>query len=278
MTNTKQSAMQTEPGELRRLSTPAMDLKKPPIVETSLGCFFSPIPGWNVLHFGALFEIFRGKYPNVEFPLPVMEQPQLPVAVSWTPGDLLIPIRALFSDDKKTQLVQLQSTLFLHNWRKRDEHPTYEHYAQVLPMFKADWEVFVAFLGKNNLPRPKFSRYEMTYFNHIVRGEQWKGYEDLPKFFRNWRGFDSGSAFGNIEQAAFTVVQPIRKGKVTVVVAPGVRVSDGKEILQLNFTSTVLPGDQTDTDLFNGLDECHQIALVSFRNFVTDEALRAWGE
>src|SRR5215813_5012343 len=92
MTNTKQSPMQTESGEQHR-QFPSIDLKKPPIVETSLGCFFSAITGWNVLHFGALFESFRGKYPNVEFPPPVVEQPQLPVTVSWTPGDLLIPIR-----------------------------------------------------------------------------------------------------------------------------------------------------------------------------------------
>ena len=270
--------MRADSGELRRASIASLDLQKPPIVETSLGCFFYPIPGWNVLHFGTLFERFRGKYPNVEFPPPVIEQPQqLPITVSWAPGDSVIPIRALFSDDKKTQLVQLQPTLFLHNWRKRDEHPTYEHYAQVLPMFRADWEVFVAFLAKNNLPRPKFTRYEMTYFNHIVRGEHWRGYEDLPKFFRNWRGFEPASAFDNIEQAAFTIVQPMRKGKVTVVVAPGVRISDGKEILQLNFTTTVLPVDHTDEDLLRGLDECHEIALMAFRAFVTEEAVKAWG-
>jgi uncharacterized protein (TIGR04255 family) len=260
-----------------------MDLRKPPVVETSLGCFFSEISGWNILHFGALWQKFRAKYPNVEFPPPVIQTPTLeaPITVSWTPGDQLIPIRALFTDQQKTQLVQIQmhpqTNLFLHNWRKRDEHPTYEHYDHIMPLFKEDWEVFTSFLKEQKLTRPKFMRCEMTYFNHIVRGEHWAAYEDLPKLFRVWRGFGANSVFKNIEQAAFNVVQSIGKGKVNVVVSPGVRLADGKEILQMTVTATRVTEGSEDKDLFDGLNECHDISLKAFREFVTDETLKGWG-
>src|SRR5207247_4316390 len=59
------------------------------------------------------------------------------------------------------------------------------------------------------------------YFNHIVRGEQWQSYADLPRLFRAWRGFEKDAVFGNIELAAFNVVQVIGRGKVTMVVSPG---------------------------------------------------------
>jgi uncharacterized protein (TIGR04255 family) len=254
-----------------------MDLRKPPVVETSLGCFFADIPDWNILHFGALWEKFRAKYPNVEFPPPVIQNLEPPITVRWTPGDSLVPIRVLFTDERKTQLVQLQTNLFLHNWRKRDERPTYEHYDHILPLFKADWEVFTSFLDEQKLKRPKFTRCEMTYFNHIVRGEHWATYEDLPKLFRLWRGFDAHSIFKNIEQAAFNVVQAVGKGKVNIVVSPGVRLADGKEILQMTVTAARVTEGSEDKDLFDGLNECHDIALKAFREFVTDEALKGWG-
>jgi uncharacterized protein (TIGR04255 family) len=255
-----------------------MDLQKPPVVETSLGCFFPEIPGWNIIHFGALWEKFREKYPNVEFPPPVIQNIEIPATFRWSPGDQIIPIRALFTDQQKTQLVQLQvqpqTSLFMHNWRKRDEHPTYEHYDHIFPLFREDWEVFTSFLKEQKLARPKFTRCEMTYFNHIVRGEHWNVYEDLPKLFRVWRGFDGSR---NIEQAAFNVVQSIGKGKVNIVVSPGVRLSDGKEILQMNVTTIQTTEGSEDHVLFEGLNNCHEIALKAFREFVTDDALNQWG-
>src|SRR5260370_27865259 len=260
-------------------SSISMDLRKPPVVETSLGCFLSEISGWNILHFGALWKKFRAKYPNVEFPPPVIQAPTLgaPITVNWSLGDSLIPIRALFTDERKTQLVQLQTNLFLHNGRKRDESPTYEHYDHILPLFKTDWAVFTSFLEEQKLTRPKFTRCEMTYFNHIVRGEHWTTYEDLPKLFRVWRGFDANSIFRNVEQAAFNVVQAVGKGKANMVVSPGVRLADGKEILQMTVTTARVPEGSTDKDLFDGLNECHDIALKAFREFLTDEALKQWG-
>src|SRR5690242_20146090 len=118
------------PSETTHSPLPAksMDLKKPPVVETALGCYFSPIDKWNVLHFGVLWTKFRAKYPHVEVPPPVGQQVALPVSVHWAPGDVLIPIRALFTDVQKTQLVQLQTDLFLHNWRKTESADQYEHY------------------------------------------------------------------------------------------------------------------------------------------------------
>jgi uncharacterized protein (TIGR04255 family) len=253
-----------------------MDLEKPPVIETSLGCFFSRIEGWNVLHFGALWDRFREKYPLAEFPPPILPMLEPPIRIQWSPGDVLIPIRSLFTDASKTQLVQLQADLFLHNWRKTDKTPNYEHYDRILPLFKEDWATFSSFLEEQSLRRPTISRCEMTYFNHIVRGEHWQDYADFPRLFRAWRGFEKDSVFGNIELAAFNVVQAIGRGKVTMVVSPGVRTLDGKEILQMNVTATRVPDGSEDKDLFAGLDDCHEIALKAFNSFVTEEALQKW--
>jgi uncharacterized protein (TIGR04255 family) len=259
----------------------AMDLKNPPVVETSLGCFFAGIPGWNIIHFGALWDKFRGKYPNVEFPTPLIQNVELPATIRFEPGDQLIPIRVLFTDDWKTQLVQLQmhshASLFLHNWRKMSDHPAYTHYDHVLPLFKKDWQTFTAFLEEHHLARPQQGRCEITYFNHLVRGEHWNTYDDLPKMFRVWHGFDAPSMFKTVEQAAFNVVQSIDKVRVNIVVSPGVRRFDGKEILQMNVTAMQARESLEDKDLFEGLNDCHTVSLKAFQSFVTDDVLKAWG-
>jgi uncharacterized protein (TIGR04255 family) len=262
------------PTEAQSHATSSMDFKNPPVVETSLGCYFNRIERWNVLHYGALWSRFRTKYPNQEFQPPVLPAVQLPLNLQWTPGDALIPIRALFTDTANTQLVQVQSDLFLHNWRKTDKLSRYEHYDRILPLFREDWTVFTEFLKEHGLKHPSISRCEMSYYNHIVRGEDWQDFSDLPRLFSIWRGLSPGTK--NVEFVAFTVVQAFGKGKVTIAVNPGVRRLDGKEVLQMNITATRESQGSVDKDLFAGLDECHQNALNAFEGFVTDEALAKW--
>jgi uncharacterized protein (TIGR04255 family) len=256
----------------------SMDFDKPPVVETSLGFIFTKVPGWSVLHFGALWEHFRSKYPLTEFPPPIL--PTIvgpPITLEWSPSESMIPLRALFTDASRTQLVQVQNDFFLHNWRKTDKTPDYEHYDQMLPLFKQDWTTYLEFLTSHGLTRPVVSRCEMSYFNHIVRGQDWQNFEDLPKLFRAWRGFEKSEVFTNIEVAAFTIVQSVGRGKVQIAVSPGVRTVDGKEILQMNVTASATPTRSEDKELFEALGECHRIALKSFDSFVTDEALNKWG-
>jgi uncharacterized protein (TIGR04255 family) len=256
----------------------SMDFDKPPVVETSLGFFIAKITGWNVLHFGALWEHFRNKYPLTEFPPPII-QPILgsQVTLQWSASESMIPLRALFTDESRTQLVQIQNDFFLHNWRKTDKTPDYTHFEQVLPLFKQDWSTYLEFLKAQHLDRPKVLRCEMSYFNHIVRGQDWEDFEDLSRLFRMWRGFEKGGVFRHLESAAFNIAQSIGKGKAQIFVTPGVRAADGKEILQMNLTASTVPNGSEDNELFEALTQCHQIALKAFDGFVTDESLKKWG-
>lgn len=261
--------------EGKRLS---MDFDRPPAVETSLGFFFNKIAGWNVLHFGALWERFKNKYALTEFPPPIIATPTVPpLTLQWSPSESIIPLRVLFTDASRSQLVQVQNEFFLHNWRKTDETPDYQHYDHILPLFREDWSIYLTFLEGQKLPRPAILRSEMSYFNHIVRGQDFETYEDLPKVFRNWRGFEKNPVFNSLEFAAFNVVQPVGVGKIQVVVGPGVRTTDGKEILQVNLTASVVPSGSGNDSIFLALSGCHQIALQSFDSFFTDEMLAKWG-
>ncbi|MGC9225045.1 MAG: hypothetical protein ACP5E2_14070, partial [Terracidiphilus sp.] len=65
------------------LSRRTPEFKNPPVVETALAIEFAPIKGWSVVHYGALWERFRSRYPKVEVHLAPQEfltRPQLDLA------------------------------------------------------------------------------------------------------------------------------------------------------------------------------------------------------
>ncbi len=250
-----------------------VDFEKPPVVETSLGFFFAKIAGWSVLHYGSLWERFREKYPLSEFPPPVSEAPfHFEVKTDFSSP----LIRACFVDQSKTQLVQVQSDLFLHNWRKAAGAADYKHYKEILPGFIQDWQLFCEFLKERSLARPNVTRCEISYFNHLVRGVDWEDLSDLSRIFPVWRGFEENSVFSGIQVAGFNVSQALPKGRITMTVQPGIRATDGKEILQLTLTVSVIPASSDDPILFACLDECHHNAVKGLLYYTSKQAQERW--
>ena len=45
---------------------PLPEYETPPVVETALAVEFAQLKGWNVVHYGVLWERFKAKYPNCE--------------------------------------------------------------------------------------------------------------------------------------------------------------------------------------------------------------------
>jgi len=250
-----------------------VDFENPPVVETSLGFYFQKVEGWNLLHYGSLWEKFRAKYPKVQFLPPVMEAPiNLPLSLNFaTP-----PIRVCFVDSTQTQLVQVQDTLFLHNWRKAEATYEYQHYHAILPMFMEDWRQFSLFLDERGIKRPAVSRCEITYFNHLVRGSEWKDYSELPDIFPVWNSSVLKSPANTPSSAAFSMAYSISGGSVSFVVQPGVREADGKEIIQLTVTASAYPSKQEDSDFFECLNLSHENAVKGFLSFTTDKMHKTW--
>jgi len=250
-----------------------VEFGNPPVAETAVGFYFERIDGWNVLHHGALWERFRAKYPDCEF------LPTLLESTSSQPSTLLdvqsFPLRVGFVDKTKTQLVQTQNGLLLHNWRKAAGATEYPRYEAIQSQLREDWRTLKAYLGEHSLKLPTVTRCEMDYFNHLVRGEEWQDFSDLPKTFTVWRGIDR-SASGNLETASFSLSYRLDKGTVNAVAQPAIRTSDGKELIQFTLSSSAVPANSQDDELFACLDECHNNAARAFIDFTTDEARERW--
>ncbi|HXY23940.1 MAG TPA: TIGR04255 family protein [Candidatus Acidoferrum sp.] len=250
----------------------SLRFNNPPVTETSLGFYFQRIEGWHLLHQGLLWEKFRTKYPQLEI-LPTILDP----GSTRLQLDLNAPVlRTGFADSTKTKLVQIQDGLLLHNWRKTPEAPKYNRYEMVRDLLLEDWSIFCGYLRSASLKEPVVSRCEMSYFNHLVRGEEWKDFSDLPEIFPTWRGVSQPKSSGTLQMAAFNVAYRVDRGVVNVAVHPGIRSNDGKEVIQLTLSSYIAPSNSDNETLFETIDECHENAARAFVDFTTDKVRERW--
>ena len=158
-----------------------MEFGKPPVAETAVGFYFEKIEGWNVLHHGALWERFKPKYPDCEFlPQSWDTPPQRTTCLTFR----LFRFAWALSTKLRLKLVQTQNGLLIHNWRKRAENDRYQRYQTIRSQLQADWNVLNTYLHEASLKISKVTRCQVDYFNHLVRGEEWKDFTDLPKTFR----------------------------------------------------------------------------------------------
>src|SRR5579872_6078508 len=154
---------------------------RPPVVEAMLGLRFEPVDELNMPYLGLYWESIRKQYPSTEIKAPITEGiPGAPlVEIVSTPK-----IRCWFIDESSSRLIQVQQDRFYYNWRKMPDSQEYPHYSPDLrEKFGSEWVRFSDFLARQELPKPNVLSCEITYINHIERGEGWNDYSDLPKVF-----------------------------------------------------------------------------------------------
>jgi uncharacterized protein (TIGR04255 family) len=261
---------------------PAYD--KPPAVETVMGFHFAQIAGWNPLHLGQLFSLFEAEYPHGEMLAPV---PDLSLVTSGAPLNLLevLPLRAAFSDKSKSQLVQVQQSFFMRNWRRADPNQRYAHYAELKPRFMSDWTRFVDFLRSVNLASPQVYRTEVIYVNHLIRGEIWNSYNDLAALLKPIAERVSAEVRGREyaflpEAATINLVAGYNLAEFDVSLQiqaqSAIRQPEGTEVVQLTVTAQTKPKAASEDALTDALDRCHDAVILGFDDVTTAKAHKIW--
>lgn len=250
-----------------------VDFERPPVAETALGVVFAPISKWTAVHFGLFWESVRSLYPVTEIKI-ATGQVELKL-----PSEIVdFPIRTLFVDESGNQLLQVQRNAFIRNWRQTEQTTQYEHYENVRPLFERDWAIFSKFLSDEHLGAPEVVQCEVTYINHLVRGREWANFEDVSRVFRVWSGGNVGSLRAS-QMVSFTTAYdlPNNAGRLQVVVQPGIRKTDSKEIIQFAITATIKPRGSSSAEILRSLDTGHSAVVTSFRDFTTPEMHSFWG-
>ena len=248
----------------------------PPVVETALGVRFAPIEGFNVVHFGQLLSSYNDVYNRFELKPPVVGTVQF--NIGQDSANINIPLRCWYINQDDTQLVQVQHDMFVRNWRATANNSEYQHYDRIKPLFNRDWMRFCQFLDDHKLRRPVVWQCEVTYINHLLRGREWRTFDDIPSLFPVWKGLEPGGVFGTIDMAALTMAFRLPDGssRIQFTLQPAIR-QDGAEILQLTVAAQGPPERYDDSAILEWLDYGHLAVVNGFVQFVSSDALKIWG-
>jgi uncharacterized protein (TIGR04255 family) len=257
----------------------------PPAVETLMGFYFPHQTNWNPLLFGKLWALFEPEYPKGSLAPFIIDSPPANVgSIQATFGTT--PYRAIFTDVADSALVQVQNSAFLRNWRKTEQNKPYTHYSDLKPKFEHDWRKFLDFLEQNQLQRPVVIQAEVTYVNHLLRGDDWNSYNDVAKLLKpiapRTGVADNGRLYTFLPEAA-TFQLHVGYNLADMNVGLQVQVQsairpDGKELLQLTLTAKGAPQSSTDEALSEALDRCHDAVILGFDDITTQLAHRKWGK
>jgi len=273
----RQSAVPSRPEHLP-------DFDAPPVVETVLSVQFETLPLVRAAHLGLLWNEYRAAFPKTE-ERPALEQvieqfPENPTARVGLRFQALesFPIpRIWFTNDQGSEMIQVQSDRFIKNWRKEGEGHLYPHYNDTIrPHFDRDYEIFLAFLKKNELGTPRVNQCEVTYVNHILAGEGWEHYGDVDKIFTFWHSAEPippGPPEDLRLHTRFAIPgkdgKPI--GRLHVDVQPGVRTSDHRLMYVLHLTARGQVGDGVDF-----FDIGREWIVTTFKRLTTNSMHKIW--
>ncbi|MDB6102444.1 MAG: hypothetical protein JWO52_2443 [Gammaproteobacteria bacterium] len=271
---------------------------RPPVIEVLASVQFDPPKGFSAVHFGLLWNRFRGEFPNVEQkpPLPqilerlgVASQMQL-LQITGFSAEPPLP-RLWFISPSGDELIQVQSDRFIRNWRAVPQlgnpYPRYRNC--IRPRVEADYSTFVSLLESEGMKAVEPNQCELTYINHIVPNEYWSSHCDLSAVMRclppDFCGLleypteainmasahllsdDKGQFLGRLHitvQSAFREPQKADEKQVPVFV--------------LTLTARGRPTAPGIDGVMGFLDVGHRAIVKSFDQITTAEMHKVWGK
>ncbi|MCH8209533.1 MAG: hypothetical protein IIA62_10855 [Nitrospinae bacterium] len=136
-----------------------------------MGASFVPIKGLHSQHIGRFWEKIADKYPiseqaaNYGEMVPLDKKEIYPAPRFW------------FITEARDKLVQIQSNLFLCNWRKVDGEGIYPEYGEMKKVFKENYSLFINFLKDKESEDPVLTELQFSYINHFSKGPSMAGFK-----------------------------------------------------------------------------------------------------
>lgn len=267
MTNARPSGGQQNGPEL-----PEFD--NPPVVETAVGVEFLPLQKWDVPHFGLFWHSLRHKYPHTKVQYIAPGPTGFPVVMI----PIQLPVRCQFLTVDETQLIQVQNDRFFYNWQRLTGADAYPHYDSLRPLFEQHWLGFRQFLMTDEVGFPDVQACEVTYVNHIERGQGWETLADLSRVFLNWQQVGGMEALSSPGTVLMDVIYPaaIERGQLRVQIQTALRNTDGREILQMVLTARSKPALSELSDVLACLDSGHETIVRSFAALTSAHMHELW--
>lgn len=228
------------------------DFEEPPVVEVSLGIQFDSLP-LTTPEIGLLSRKFEDWLPKIDEKPPLDTATELfgvkpkPRTRELVLRDEPIASRVWFSDETRSELVQVQPNRFHFNWLKGDKEAPYPRYGSVEKKFLKALGLFEAFLRDQSLDGPVINQCEVVYVNHILPAEGiWTDHSESAKVISLLSNAESEflPALENVQVAAKYLIQgsgedPV--GRLHITLTPRFFFSDGSPLLWLQLTARGVP-------------------------------------
>jgi uncharacterized protein (TIGR04255 family) len=248
------------------------DYRTPPVVEVAISALFVPPAGLNTVRFGEFWRENQVLYPRCEDYPPIFDT--MPTEIAALP-----PLRRVFmiSQDER-YVLQLQANALIHNWRKLKDSDEYPRFEVASKLFRERLTLFAEFVKKNQLGELKATSYEVTYVNHLSSSENMAEVFDQEIALMRLQPPNDRkllpSPLGINADIRFDLPNDI--GTLRVSFKHGARISDQREVLQLELTArgTAKP-DFSDMD--NWLEVAHEWIVRGFTEITTQRAQQTWG-
>lgn len=267
--------------------SPLPSFENPPVIEVALSVQFDPIEALQVPQMGLLWSHFREDLPKTQ------TQPRLQPEFErfGTIPALISPFRIeafdippvprlWFLNESETELVQVQQTRFIANWRRVKNEP-YPRFDTVFQRFKERFEIFRKFLTHEDLPIPVYNQCEVTYVNHITVDAAPGTHGTAERLLTIWEEQYSDEFLHDPEDVMIRLRYPIPGGnqdpvgRLHIDLQPAFK-EDQTPIFVLNVTARCKPLASGLEDVYKSLELCHQWIVRGFSSITTRSMHQIW--
>ena len=251
--------------------------ENPPVIEVVCGILFKPLETLLTPHFGTLWQGYKKEYPQCQELPPLAaviekydEASQKQFQITEIPP--LPRIWFVSKDDRG--VIQVQRDRFLHNWKKANLGDEYPRYNNVISLFKNKLSIFEKFLSANKIGVIEPIQYEMTYVNHIFKGEGWDNIGEIGKIFPDFCLRSDPSRYlpepENINWKT-TYMLPNREGRMHVTLRNGVLANTNKSVIVLESTVRGIGEDKSKQAMWVWFDNAREWIVKGFADLTGDE-------
>jgi len=209
------------------------------------------------------------------------EKPMFP-GIQMSLLDVPDPPRYWFATEAGSQLIQVQQDRFVHNWRKTTDAEPYPRYESIRKPFAENLEVFCGFLSENRIGDFVPNQVELTYVNIIPSGEGWERFCEIEKVVTVSRLEYSDNFLSEPENINYyerhlihDEGQPI--GRLHINIKPTIRISDNKQMLEMNLVARGIPIGSDIEGVLKFLDLGREWIVRGFASITRPEMHKQWG-
>lgn len=248
---------------------------KPPVNEVICGVRFRPSEKYRIAYLGLLWQRFKHEYPIVQHATPLAS----------AAGQLLLdpstgtPLpRVWFISEDGDRLIQYQGDRFYFNWRRQKDN--YPRYGYIIDKFDALVKNVISFNEEFNLGEIEPLDYELTYTNHILKGQGWNTIDDIPRVFRDFHWNYNGTRYLQKPDGVSWLINfllPNNSGQLHVSLKQGIRREDKIPLLLFELKTIGIDDSMKVDNYRKWFDLAREWIVRGFTDLTTSEQHIIWG-